>query len=202
MDSRCDVQCLVGPIVQQLEDHIGHQSQQKIARAQLASDGAQIVWADDLAIPVLATTNEDLGTEVQQIFVIVEEAFMSKGMRLNMSRGKTEAMLTYAGSGSKDARAAMRRDPRLPLEGENARSLSLGSQYKHLGTTLTSGGQLGQEVKRRVGLAWGAFRSMARQVFTNVALKETTRLFLVESLIFSKLYIMGVVVDPCYNAEI
>ena len=113
---------------------------------------------------------------------------MSKGMRLNMSRGKTEAMLTYVGPGAKEARELMRRDSRLPLEGDGERSFSLGSQYKHLGTTLTSGGKLGQEVKRRVGLAWGAFRTTARQVFTNVALKEKARLFLVERLIFTKLY--------------
>ena len=52
--------CLMGPIVQRLEDHIGQRNQQKIAREQPASDGAQIVWADDLAIPVLATSNDDL----------------------------------------------------------------------------------------------------------------------------------------------
>ena len=44
------------------------------------------------------------------------------------------------------------------------------------------------EIHRRIGQAWTAFRSMSKQLFTNSALKEATRLFLLEALVFTKLY--------------
>ena len=184
--------CLMGPVVADLEKTTSARVQQQQMRQQCATRGAQIVWADDLAVPVLASTNDELLREVGSIFLEVEFAFAQRGMTLNMSKGKSEALLTPAGMGAKQMREQLRLQPRLELEsfclGPGQRALMLGAQYKHLGTTLSAGGLLGQEIHRRIGQAWTAFRSMSRQLFINSALKEATRLFLLEALVFTKLY--------------
>ena len=184
--------CLMGPAVADLEKTISARSQQHQMRQQCDTIGAQIVWADDLAVPFLASSHEELLREVGNIFLEVELAFEQRGMTLNMSKGKSQALLTPAGVGAKQHREQLRLQPGLELDsfrlGPGQRALMLGAQYKHLGTTLSAGGRMGPEIHRRVGQAWTAFRSMSRQIFTNSALKEATRLFLFEALVFTKLY--------------
>ena len=184
--------CLMGPVVADLERTISARVQQQQMRQQCDTIGAQIVWADDLAAPVLASSNEELLGEVGSIFLEVELAFEQRGITLNMSKGKSEALLTPAGAGAKQLREQLRLQPRLELDsfclGPGQRALMLGAQYKHLGTTFSAGGLMGPEIHRRIGQAWTAFRSMSRQLFTNSALKEATRLFLLEALVFTKLY--------------
>ena len=184
--------CLMGPIVTKLEATIGARPQQAMMRERCGTIAASIIWADDLAVPVLADSNSALLVEVGQIFCTIEQAFKQRGMTLNMAKGKSEALMTPAGPGAKQARESLRVQPCLKLDtcslGTGSHTLMLGAQYKHLGTTLSAGGLLGQEIHRRVGQAWSAYRSMARQIFANPALKDTTRLFLLEALIFTKLY--------------
>ena len=184
--------CLMGPVVTELEQIIEARPQQQHMRQTCGTRATQIVWADDLAVPVLASSNENLLVEIGHIFLAVEQAFEKRGMTLNMSKGKSEALLTPAGTGAKQMRENLRLQPRLELDtlhlGPGKRALMLGAQYKHLGTTLSAGGLMGQEIHRRVGQAWTAFRSMSRQIFTNSSLKEGTRLFLLEALVFTKLY--------------
>ena len=184
--------CLMGPVVTELEQITNARPQQQHMRQLCGTRAAQIVWADDLAVPVLASSNEDLLVEIGHIFLAVEHAFEKRGMTLNMSKGKSEALLTPAGTGAKQMRESLRLQPRLELDtfhlGPGKRALMLGAQYKHLGTTPSAGGLMGQEIHRRVGQAWTAFRSMSRQIFTSSALKEDTRLFLLEALVFTKLY--------------
>ena len=190
---------LMGPVVADLEKIISarpqQQQQQQQMRQQCDTIGAQTVWADDWAVPVLASSNEELLLEVGNIFLEVEQAFEQRGMTLNMSKGKSEALLTPAGAGAKHHREQLRLQPRLELDsfrlGPGQRALMLGAQYKHLGTTLSAEGLMGQEIHRRVGQAWTAFRSMSRQIFTNPALKEATRLFLLEALVFTKLWLVA-----------
>lgn len=75
------------------------------------------------------------------------------------------------------------------LQGEEGptTNLSLGHIYKHLAATITAAGRLSQQIRRRIGQARGTFRQLAQPLFLNRALKETTRLFLLESLVFTKL---------------
>ena len=130
--------CLMGPVVADLEKIISARPQQQQMRQQCDTIGAQIVWADDLAVPVLASSNEELLIEFEQ-----------RGMTLNMSKGKSEALLTPAGTGAKHHREQLRLQPRLELDsfrlGPGQRALMLGAQYKHLGTTLSAGGLMGQK---------------------------------------------------------
>lgn len=65
--------------------------------------------------------------------------------------------------------------------------LALGNAYKHLGTTVAAAGGSQLEVKRRIGQAWSTFRQLARPIFLNKALREPTRVFLLETLVFTKL---------------
>ena len=182
--------CLMSPIVAKIENHLQARPQQRHARETLGSQAVQVVWADDLAVPLLATSNADMEAEIRYAFGVVFDVFHEYGMTLNMSRGKTEVLVTYAGSEARAFRERLRREPQMNVQVGTSSStmcLVLGNAYKHLGTTMAAAGRLHLEVKRRVGQAWGAFRQLARPVFLNKALKESTRIFLLETLVFTKL---------------
>lgn len=57
----------------------------------------QVVWADDLAVPLLAAHNAEMEIEIQKAFANVFDIFHQHVMTLNMSKGKTEVTVTFAG---------------------------------------------------------------------------------------------------------
>ena len=182
--------CLMSPIVAKIETHLQARPQQRHARETLGTQAVQVVWADDLAVPLLAMSNAEMEAEIKYAFGVVFDIFHEYGMTLNTSRGKTEVLVTYAGPEARAFPERLRREPQMTVQVGTSSStmcLVLGNAYKHLGTTMAAAGRLHLEVKRRVGQAWGAFRQLARPVFLNKALKESTRIFLLETLVFTKL---------------
>ena len=89
--------CLMSPIVKQIEEQMAANPVQKMAREALQCQAVQVVWADDLAVPLLATRNAEMEDEIRKAFAVVFNVFHQYGMTLNMSRGKTEVMVTFAG---------------------------------------------------------------------------------------------------------
>ena len=53
--------------------------------------------ADDLAVPLLAAHNAEMEIEIQKAFANVFDIFHQHVMTLNMSKGKTEVTVTFAG---------------------------------------------------------------------------------------------------------
>lgn len=181
---------LMSPIVRQIEDHVAARPVQAQARDALQTRAMQIVWADDLAVPLIAGANDQIGQEVVETFQHISAVFQAHGMTLNMSRGKTEVTITHVGRDARVYREELRQTPHLqvplPTHAQPVQ-LSVSQVYKHLGTTITAAGRLKVEIQRRVGQAWSTFRQLAQPIFLNRALKEKTRLFLLESLVFTKL---------------
>lgn len=181
---------LMSPIVKQIEDYVGARPVQDQAQAALNTQAMQIVWADDLAVPRVALDNDQIGSEVIETFQHIYAVFHAHGMTLNMSKGKTEVTITHVGKDSKSFREGLRQAPYLPVPLQDQCQqvqLNVSQVYKHLGTTITTAGRLKVEIQRRVGQAWGTFRQLAQPIFLNRALRERTRLFLLESLVLTKL---------------
>ena len=74
-----------------------------------------MVWADDLAVPLLAAQNAEMEDEIRKAFVAVFNVFHQYGMTLNMSKGKTEVMVTYAGPEARVHREQLRREPHIQV---------------------------------------------------------------------------------------
>lgn len=117
--------------------------------------------------------------------VQVHQVFAKYGLRLNMSPGKTEAILSYKGEGAADCRRArfIHDHGRLPVPDHP--DLHVVVCYTHLGTIASQGMSVAAELKTRVGKASSAFRQMRKTIFHNRHIPVRTRLQLLESLVLS-----------------
>ena len=150
-----------------------------------------ITWADDLAIPLVMETNEDVLPVVKDILASTYKAFERRGLLLNMSRGKTVAVLAYRGPRAPSFRKAtlLVEDPGtwVDLDCQRRVWLHFGTSYKHLGSLFVPDGEIPHEISSRIGQAKVAYNSMRRILFGNRYISVKTRLQLLESLIISRL---------------
>lgn len=138
---------------------------------EIQTDGFAVTWADDLAIPIVTTTNDALLTAVPWVAKRVHEIFERRGLFLNMQKGKTTAVLAFRGAGAAEYRKAhlLTGDPgtTLRLSGDRVVRLHYGSSYRHLGSIFAPDGEVGCEVSSRLGQARAAFQSLKKPLFGN-----------------------------------
>ena len=153
--------------------------------------GFAVTWADDLAIPVVTVRNEDLVPEVLWVVKKVHAAFERRGLLLNMSKGKTTAVLAFRGKDAPKFRREflLTSDPGVELHLANGKHLRLHfcSAYRHLGAIFITDGEVTSEVASRLGQARSSYHLLKRNLFGNRRLSVYTRLKLFEALIVSKL---------------
>ena len=153
--------------------------------------GEPIYWADDLAIPLHATTCSHIDQLVEEVTERVNDIFLKYGLKMNFSQGKSGVILTYRGAGSAEARKELlrKREDTFNIQEENkTHKLYKGMTYKHLGVYQESGGQINYEIKCRVGATWQSFRTLRRSVLCTRRLKLATRLQMCNTLVFTKLF--------------
>ena len=158
--------------------------------ARLGIDGSPIYWADDIVIQLTAPTNDELTAIVLQVAAFTHDLFEDRGFEINYGRSKTEVLFTLCGEGAKEHRQTWlkSKEPTCPFYSRGKqRHLRVGACYKHLGSLQESGGELTCEIERRIAYAWSAFRSM-RRLLCGSTLSCTTRLRLLQTLIFTKLF--------------
>ena len=157
----------------------------------LQIDGFAVTWADDLAIPVVTNTNEELIPAVLWVAQRVHAAFERRGLLLNMQRGKTTAVLAFRGKEGPRYRKEhlLTPNPGADLHLSQGRTLRLHfcSAYRHLGAVFIPDGEVTTEVASRLGQAKTAYHSLKKNLFGNRKLSPRTRLKLFEALIVSKL---------------
>ena len=110
----------------------------------------------------------------------------------NLGQGKTEAVLTLSGPGSKRVRldTFQGSTPTLaiPTELWQGARLRLVAGYKHLGGIISATGDLHVELRSRVGAAWQAYRKHRRKVFGSPIVSTRDKSILFSSLVESTLY--------------
>ena len=161
-------------------------------QAELGLSFTSITWADDVAIPWCAQTPDQLVPAVQSLMAKVYEAFFTRGMPLNMEKGKTSAVLTFRGPQAVAHRQQFQLQDRpgtdvLLRNGENV-FLHFMPHYKHLGSQYTAAQNLDFEIKQRAGCAKSAFQLISKPVLTSKHLPERLRTQLFLSLIGTKLF--------------
>ena len=150
-----------------------------------------ITWADDLAVPIVAENNAELNDAVTQVFARAHAAFERRGLLLNLSKGKTTAVMGYRGEDS----AAYRRDLLssstpgvfVDIGRDKPVWLHYDSSYKHLGVQYVPDGDVMHEINCRLGQARTTLHDLRRIVFSNHRISTTTRLRLLDSLVISQL---------------
>lgn len=118
-------------------------------------------------------------------------AFARRGLQLNMSPGKTSAVVTLRGRGAVEQRQTylLCSNPGLDFtiaDGQTLR-LALLAKYKHLGVQVASNHSMDLELEARICSAKSAFAVLARPLLTNRHFPLQVRLRLFQSLILTRL---------------
>ena len=66
-----------------------------------------IVWVDDVAISLTTTSAESMEALIQDTIKAVHTAFRSRGLTLNLDRGKSEIIVMFRGAGANRCRTAL-----------------------------------------------------------------------------------------------
>ncbi len=156
----------------------------------LGLDCLAVTWADDLAVPIVVETNDLLVPTVADLTAKIYRAFENHGLLLNMSKGKTAAVLAFRGASAPRFRSqyllCSHPGAYITLPGKRQLWMHFSCSYKHLGAIFVPDGEAKCEVLR-LGQASAAFQSMRRARFGNRYLSVRTRLRLFESLVVSRL---------------
>ncbi|CAE7865768.1 unnamed protein product, partial [Symbiodinium necroappetens] len=134
-----------------------------------AKDIPDIVYADDLCIPVVCDKASNLRSVVSAVAADTFDTLTPHALRVNLGPTKTAAIMAHTGVGSRAARhesfgVLKGRAPILP-EGKGLMWLDLVARYRHLGAVVAYDGSLRADVKHRLALARNAFRDGRRRLF-------------------------------------
>ena len=150
-----------------------------------------VSWMDDLALLLTAASPSSLVDTVSGATAVLLDECLKALLHPNLDPGKTEALLTFAGCGSRKIRGELFRpkDPSLPLPSvmwPNAR-VRLVPVYKHLGGLLHWSGSLKAELKVRCAQAWQAFRKQRRLIFGSPTVTHREKALIFLSLVVTRL---------------
>eukprot|EP00438_Fugacium_kawagutii_P024966 Skav202654 [mRNA] locus=scaffold1228:101431:106659:+ [translate_table: standard] len=152
-----------------------------------------IVWADDVALPLVANSGPLLIDLLKEAMAFIHELFGRKGLPLNLALGKTSALVTFKGRNAPELRKEFLLTPRpgfeCPLpDGAAPLWLHCVPHYKHLGSMLTADRSFDLELSCRLGAGKQAFATLARPVLANRHLPERLRVRLFNALIMTKVF--------------
>ena len=170
---------------------------------------SDLVWADDLATPVVSEEAQALLSKVAVEAGALADALSEHALELSFGPLKTAAVLAMRGAGSRLAK--VQAFGRHPQQAESSvdvlrehyapSKLPLVSAYRHLGSVQSFDGSLRQEVLQRVGQAWGAFREGRRKLYKNKLVHQARRCELLCSLTISKLFVGAGAWPPLRKGE-
>ena len=148
-------------------------------------------WMDDAALVVNGKSPTDLIERLGHIAGALLDGCLGRALLPNLDRGKTEAVVSLTGPGSRKARACLFRDDPATIAAQSehwpSAHIKVVPLYKHLGGHIHHTGALIRELKHRVAMAWVAFTKRRKKVFASayVSLKDKAILF--DSLVLSVL---------------
>ena len=182
---------LMSRILQMLHDDLLHIPQLQAGHAALGVSIPPIAWVDDLAIPITATTPEQLVPLMRSVLTTcVHGAFMRHGMTLNFSKGKTEGILMFRGPGANRCRSEVFDQPRPPClvvsVDTHILTLRVGATYKHLGAHYAMDADLTLEIDTKIAIAKRAFEEVKKAIFLNQMIPVEARVTLHASLVLSR----------------
>ena len=150
-----------------------------------------VSYVDDAALLIESDLAEDLGEKVARSAALVVDVFQDHGLVVNMSPGKTEAIVEWRGRGSRAAKRRIIVDNASQIEISPAKGpaqmLKVTEAYKHLGGRVAADGDMRAEITSRIQSGDAVFRELRRPVFKDSRLRLGTRSQLASSLIDTRL---------------
>lgn len=123
------------------------------------------------------------------VVALVLQRFEEAHMTINFSRGKTEMIAVYRGTGA----TAHQREDVIAHKGlikltEKQIDVVAVARYKHLGSIIQGDAEMDSEVWARIGAASKALRLLRKGAFRIRGLSLQCRLGLLDALVFSRLF--------------
>ena len=147
--------------------------------------GGAIVWADDAVITADHEDPHRMIPMLQTAMEVVITELLRLGMKPNMSKGKTEAMLILRGKDSRKVKQYVhchcKGQVSLRLQQEEHQTLRIVPRYVHLGGVLTHDGRVKQEIRRRLAIAHDALQPYKSKVFCNPKVDLAKRVKLLQT---------------------
>ncbi|CAL1146566.1 unnamed protein product, partial [Cladocopium goreaui] len=160
----------------ELKKYLDTQGHTTVFATHLDMDIDMVIWSDDLAVPILTVSAEELVPQMLQLLDFVQVEFAKRGFILNLAKGKTGIVATFGGPGSAAMRKRFQLTPQaafdqirrrilanrrlpLPLRLQLFRSLILSKLYFAVGSWHTPTGRqiakLRNAVARMVKIVYG-----------------------------------------------
>ena len=149
-------------------------------------------WMDDSALVFQAPSASALMLRLRLTTAALLDSCLGRALLPNLDRGKTEAVVSLRGKGSRGIRASIfASEP--PTVEVNARlwpdaRVQLVPVYRHLGGLIHHGAQLKHELRHRKALAWSAFNKRRKKIFGSPTVVWSDKTILFESLVVSVLF--------------
>ena len=145
-------------------------------------------WVDDVCLPVFSRTACGLTNRLSAVCAVMHDAYLRRGLAPNYSRGKTEAVIVWAGKGSTAAKQGVLKQGhqvRVVPQLDDPFALSVVPRYVHLGTVLSTA--MNPKADFAVKLAHGirAAAPVARKVLRNKAIPLKGRAEILSSIALS-----------------
>ncbi|OLQ11808.1 hypothetical protein AK812_SmicGene4365 [Symbiodinium microadriaticum] len=132
-------------------------------------DIPDVVYADDLCVPVVCDSAPQLRNTVSAVAADTFDTLAPHALRVNFGPTKTAAIVAPVGPGSRQARqemfGALHGKAPIWAECRGMQWLDLVARYRHLGAVIAHDGALTADVKHRLALARVAFRDGKRRLF-------------------------------------
>ena len=163
-------------------------------------------FVDDTALILFAASSRLLDSAIETLLKHVQDHYTVLNLEINWNVGKTEAFLIYRGHEAAQ-RTRARRPPgggplSIPIPG-TASTLSVVSQYKHLGGEIAASGSLVPLAQGRRRRALAAYAPLAMKVFGSCNIVLDLKQWLFQTLIMSRLmYNLHVVVPTRHFVSI
>ena len=129
---------------------------------------AEITFVDDIAYALHSSSSNDVVSSLQIVCSSLHDAAMNRGLTINYQAGKTEAIVTLAGPGSKQTKNKIwhAAGGKLPIVTEHGiQKLQLVHSYKHLGSYVQDHAVVQKDFRHRVAQARKAFGQLSRQFY-------------------------------------
>ena len=147
-------------------------------------------WMDDLAICISGEGAQELERKAATAAGVLLEVCAEHGVTPNLSRGKTEILLSLRGTGSRHCRRryfSEQQGKQMEIVQHCTAKIAVVGSYIHLGGRVHHSGESKAEARRRIGIANEAFSTHRRQLFQNPKIAVHRRRELFNTLILSKL---------------
>ena len=147
-------------------------------------------WMDDLCVCLRAPNAHQLERKVAVTVGLLIDKCRGYAMSPNLSKGKSEVMMSLRGPGSKAVKAKYfggQSSGKMRILGEEqSYDIAVVGEYLHLGNIVHHSGQGGVEVRRRVAIGHQSLAQHRRLLYHNISIPLPRRIEIFDTLVMTK----------------